>query len=192
MEAAAFEEQIVPLLGGAYRTALRLTRNAADAEDLVQDAVLRAFRGVGGFEVGSNFRAWFYRILTNAFFSGHRQAQRRPATVPLDDTPELFLYGQTAAIGLHDRSDDPAADLLDRLEYEQVAEAIDLLPTEYRVVAVLYFGNDLKYDDIAQALQLPIGTVRSRLHRARRLLQRALWQVAQDRGIVAELGPKEH
>lgn len=186
-EAPSFDDLLMPLLGPAYNTALRLTGNAADAEDLVQEATLLAWRGFGGFEPGTNFKAWYFRILTNAYFSKYRQQRRRGVTVELEDTPELYLYSQSASIGLHAKTEDPAAALMDKIDAEMVAEALAALPDEYRAVATLYFINDMAYDDIAASLGIPLGTVRSRLHRARRTLQRALWRVAADRGIVAEL-----
>jgi len=188
-ETADFERLIMPLLGSAYSTAFRLTRNAADAEDLVQEAVLLACRGFGGFEAGTNFKAWFFRILTNAYFSKYRQQRRRGTAVELEDTPELYLYLQTASLGLHAKVTDPAEALMNRLDAELVWAALQELPEEYRAVAALYFINDMTYDDIAASLDVPIGTVRSRLHRARRMLQRALWRAAQEHGIVADLDP---
>jgi RNA polymerase sigma-70 factor (ECF subfamily) len=178
-----FEDQLLPLLGSAYNTALRLTRNPADAEDLVQQAALLASRGFRSFQTGTNFKAWFFRILTNAYFSNYRQERRRGPSVSLEDTPELFLFGQAASLGLLGQSEDPAGDLVGKLDAEQVTTAMDSLPEKYRVVATLYFINDLTYEDIASALEIPIGTVRSRLHRGRRMLQRALWRLAQDHGI---------
>ncbi|HXG43742.1 MAG TPA: sigma-70 family RNA polymerase sigma factor [Gemmatimonadales bacterium] len=186
-----FEQLLMPLLDSAYGTALHLTRNRADAEDLVQEACLLAFRGFKSFEPGSNFRAWFFRILTNAFFSKYRKRKREGETVELDDTPELYLYSQTAAAGLHSRTDDPAGALLAKLDAEQVRAAVDGLPEEYRVVATLYFMQDFSYQEIADVLGLPIGTVRSRLHRGRRLLQPALWNLARERGILGELMNRE-
>ncbi len=185
MTAAAdmFEALLMPLLGSAYSTALRLTRNPADAEDVVQEAALLASRGFHSFQTGTNFKAWFFRILTNAYFSKYRQQRRRGHSVPLEDTPELYLFSQAAALGLHGQSADPAGDLVGRLDAEQVIGALDSLPEEYRVVATLYFVNDLSYEAIASSLEIPIGTVRSRLHRGRRMLQRALWRLAQDHGI---------
>ncbi len=184
---ADFEQLLMPLLDAAYGTALHLTRNQADAEDLVQEACLLAFRGFRSFEPGTNFRAWFFRILTNAFFSKYRKRKREGQTVELDDTPELYLYSQTAAAGLHGRTDDPAGALLSKMDADQVSAAIDALPEEYRVVATLYFMQDFSYQEIAEVLGLPIGTVRSRLHRGRRLLQPALWNLARERGIVGEI-----
>lgn len=189
--APGFEAMVTPLLGAAYSTALRLTRNAADAEDLVQDAVLNAFRGFDTFQAGSNFKAWFFRVLTNGFFSRYRKAKRRGTEVELVDTPELYLFSQTAALGWHTESNDPAGDLMDRFDAEHVADALERLPVEYRVVATLYFVNEMRYAEIAGALDIPLGTVRSRLHRARRMLQSALWQLGKDRGMVVTLAEKD-
>jgi RNA polymerase sigma-70 factor (ECF subfamily) len=189
-EGDTLESLLVPLLGSAYRTALRLTRDAADAEDLVQDAAVQASRGFGTFQPGTNFRGWFFRILTNCFYSRYRKSRREGIQVELEDAPELHLYSQTAAIGLHAETE-PAAALMDRLDAEAVAQAIDALPDEYRVVAALYFLQDFPYLEIARILDVPIGTVRSRLHRGRRLLQQKLWTIAEDRGIVKALRRKE-
>jgi RNA polymerase sigma-70 factor (ECF subfamily) len=178
---------ILPLLDGAYGTAVHLTGSRADAEDLVQEAVHHACRGFGTFRRGTNFKAWFYRILTNCFYSGFRKSKRQGARLSLDDTHELYLFCQTAAVGLHASGEDPATALMDRMDAEQVGTAIDALPEEYRVVATLYFMQDFTYREIAEVLEVPVGTVRSRLHRARRMLQRALWTVAQERGIIAAL-----
>jgi RNA polymerase sigma-70 factor (ECF subfamily) len=182
---ADFEALFVGLAGPAFGAALRLTRNRADAEDLVQEAALLAFRGFNTFEAGTNFKAWFFRILMNCFFSRYRTIKRRPSTVDWDDTPDLYLYARSHQIGLPTQGSDPAAQLFERLSAEKVDEAIARLPDEYRVVSTLYFIEDMTYEDIAQALGCPVGTVRSRLHRGRKMLQKALWQVAQEAGIVA-------
>ncbi len=184
---ASFETLVTPLLDAAYGTAFRLTRNSADAEDLVQEAAFQACRGFRSFEPGTNFRAWFFRILTNCFYSKYRKRKREGTQVELEDTPELYLYCQTAATGLHAQSEDPAGVLMNRLDTEAVTKAIESLPEEYRVVATLYFMQDSPYQEIADILQVPVGTVRSRLHRGRRLLQKALWTIAEERGIVAAL-----
>jgi RNA polymerase sigma-70 factor, ECF subfamily len=188
--APSFEALLTPLLESAYGTALRLTRNSADAEDLVQDAAFLAARGFRSFEAGTNFRAWFFRILINSFYSKYRRQKREGTPVELEDTPELYLYSRTAAAGLHGATPDPAAALMDRLDGEAVTRAIDALPEEYRVVATLYFMQDLPYQEIADVLAVPVGTVRSRLHRGRRLLQKALWTIAEERGIVPGPGAK--
>ena len=188
---ATFEELLVPLLNSAYGAALHLARNRADAEDLVQEASLLACRGFESFEQGTNFKAWFFRILTNAFYSKYRKRKREGTSLELEDTPELYLYCQTAALGLHAKTDDPATVVMGKMDAEQVSAAIDSLPDEYRVVATLYFMQDFAYQEIADVLGVPVGTVRSRLHRGRRMLQQALWTLAQERGIVQSLTDTE-
>ncbi len=184
-EAVPFEVLLEPLLDTAYRAALRFTRNTSDAEDLVQEAALLAFRGYHSFVPGSSFRAWFLRILTNCFFSRYRKRKRRGDEIDLDDTPELFLYCQAASHGMLGRVEDPAGLMMSKLEAEQVEAALAALPEEFRVVATLYFLQDFSYQEIAEMIGVPVGTVRSRLHRGRRMLQKALWTLAQERGIVA-------
>lgn len=179
-----FESLLLPLIDKAYNTALRLTRNAADAEDLVQDAALLAKRGFGSFTPGTNFGGWFFRILHNAFISRYRRDKRRGTSVELEDTPELYLFMKTASNGGGDP--DPATALMDRIDADTVSAALARLPDEYRAAATLYFINDMSYDDIARTLEVPVGTVRSRLHRARRRLQQELWELAVDRGVVSE------
>jgi RNA polymerase sigma-70 factor (ECF subfamily) len=185
--ARTFEALLQPLLPLAYGVALRLARHSADAEDLVQEAALHAFRAFHTFEPGTNFKAWYMRILTNCFYARYRKKKREPEMVDIEDAPPLYLLGRTVAAGLHGRGGDPAAALLERLDAEQVADAIAMLPEEYRVVCALYFLDDLQYQEIATMLDLPLGTVRSRLHRGRRVLQKALWHVAESHGIVASL-----
>jgi RNA polymerase sigma-70 factor (ECF subfamily) len=188
-EAAAkrFERHLAPLLGAAYGTAFHMARNRDDAEDLVQEAAVRAFRSFHTFQEGTNFKAWFFRILTNLFLEKHRHRQREPETVDLDEPPFTYLYHQTRQMGLHDRDADPAALVLRKLEAEQVAAAIASLAEEYRTVCTLFFMQEFSYQEIAEILDCPIGTVRSRLHRGRRALQVALWNVAQEHGIPAAL-----
>ena len=181
---AEFEPLFTAVAGTAFGIAVRLTRNQADAEDLVQEAALLAFRAFASFEPGTNFRAWFFKILTNCYFSRRRREKSRPVTSDLDDTPDLYLYARSAEAGFPTQGPDPAAQLLDRLGTERVLAAIDRLPEEYRVVSTLYFMEDLSYEEIAQVLGCPIGTVRSRLHRGRKMLQKALWQVAEESGII--------
>ncbi len=183
----AFEQLLRPLLDKAYGLAYSMTRNAADAEDLVQEAALRAFRAFDTFEQGTNFKAWFYRILTNCVYAKNRTRKRRPETVDLDDANELYLYRQTREAGLHEKSNDPAKLLLEKINVERVAEAIAALPEEYQAAASLYFLEDASYQEIADVLGCPVGTVRSRLHRGRRMLQKALWTIAQEDGIISGL-----
>jgi RNA polymerase sigma-70 factor (ECF subfamily) len=187
--ATAFETLLAEVVGSAFGVALRLTRNRADAEDLVQEAALLGFRGFASFEPGTNFRAWFFRILMNCFYAKyHRRRKHELATIDWDDTPDLFLYARSHEAGFPTTGADPAAQFFERLGTERVTEAIDRLPQEYRVVATLYFMEDFSYEEIARLLDCPVGTVRSRLHRGRKMLQKALWQVAEEAGIVWEAG----
>jgi len=179
----SFERLLVPELPAAYRIAYSLTRNRADAEDAVQDAALQAQRGFAGFAPGTNFRAWFLRIVMNSVYAKHRAARRRPAPASLDQLPELHLFEKSVETGLQVEGLDPARTVLDRLTGEAIMDAIASLPDEFRDVATLYFLQDMKYEEIAEVLGVPVGTVRSRLHRGRRLLQTILWDAAQDAGI---------
>ena len=181
---ASFESLFAPLASSAFGVAFRFTRNRADAEDLVQEAALLAFRAFESFEAGTNFKAWFFKILTNCYFSKRRREKSRPVTADLDDTPDLYLYARSAGAGFPTAGLDPAAELLERLGTERVVAAIERLPEEYRVVSTLYFMEDLSYEEIARVLECPVGTVRSRLHRGRKMLQKALWQVAEEDGVI--------
>ncbi|HSJ31960.1 MAG TPA: sigma-70 family RNA polymerase sigma factor [Longimicrobiales bacterium] len=183
---ADFQGLVVSVLPSAFGYALRLTRNRADAEDLVQDAVLRAVRGEHTFEPGTNFKAWFFRILLRCFWSRHRKQRRSPSTMDFDDTPDLYLYARAAEAGLQRDGEDPAGALFQQLGTERVADAIAQLPEEYGVVCTLYFMEDFAYQEIADVLEVPVGTVRSRLHRGRKMLQKSLWRVAVDAGIIAD------
>lgn len=181
---ATFEALFANAVNPAYGVAMRLTRNQADAEDLVQEAAFLAFRAFDSFESGTNFRAWFLKILTNCYYSKRRREKSRPVTSDLDDTPDLYLYARSGQAGFPTQGPDPAAELLEKLGTERIAAAMALLPEEYRVVSTLYFMDDLSYEEIARALECPVGTVRSRLHRSRKMLQKALWQIAEENGIV--------
>jgi RNA polymerase sigma-70 factor (ECF subfamily) len=182
---ASFESLFTPLANSAFGVAVRFTGNRSDAEDLVQEAALLAFRAFDSFEPGTNFKAWFFRILTNCYFSTRRREKSRPITSDLDDTPDLYLYARSAETGFPTAGPDPAAQLLDTLGTERVAAAIARLPEEYRVVSTLYFMEDFSYQEIGRVLECPVGTVRSRLHRGRKMLQKALWRVAEEDGIVS-------
>lgn len=180
---AEFESLFSPILRMAYGTAVRLTRDRTEAEDLVQDAALLAYKAFGSFQRGTNFKAWFFRILTNAFYSRHRKQKHDKANFSTDDVPALYLYQKTWEVGLQGSEADPASAVMDRLDADRVGEALDSLPEEYRAVATLYFVDDFSYQQIADVLECPVGTVRSRLHRGRRMLQKSLWDIAGERGI---------
>jgi len=183
----AFEAELVPVLGRAYGLAYSLTHNRAEAEDLVQDAALLALKAFAQFKPGTNFKAWFYKILVNAFYGQLRKQRRQGETVDLENLPSLYLYGKTTELGLQDQTDDPAGVLLSRLDAESIVMALEALPDEYRVACALYFVQDFSYEEIAQTLDVPLGTVRSRIHRGRKLLQQRLWSIAEERGIVKQL-----
>jgi RNA polymerase sigma-70 factor (ECF subfamily) len=172
-----FEELLTPLLAAAYRAAASLVGDRTEAEDVVQEASLLAWRAFDRFEPGTNFRAWFLRILTNCCYARYRRRGRRPQTVEFDHVPELYLYTMTQQAGVYEDTTNPAAAVLGRMGVDQVLAAIHALPEEYRAVAALYFVEDLTYEEIAAALSCPVGTVRSRLHRGRKLLQKALWDL---------------
>jgi RNA polymerase sigma-70 factor (ECF subfamily) len=181
MDRAEFESLLQPVLDVAYGYAYKLTGNADDAMDLVQEASVQAYRSIGTFEPGSNFKAWFMKILTNKFYKSKAREARRGPTVPLDEAEDLFLFNESEKAGVRDA----AEEVLDKLDQEAVQRAIESLPEEFRIVSLLYFLNDFSYEEIADAAGIPIGTVRSRLHRGRKLLQKALWEMAEQRGLVA-------
>ena len=183
----SFEAHLAPVLEVAFGVAYHLSRSRDDAEDLVQDAALQAYRAYHQFQPGTNFKAWFMKILTNAFFAKRRTAKRRPQTMSLEDAAPLTMLFEATAAGLGAVSSDPAGEIIGRLGEERVGEAIGELPDEFRVVCALYFMQDVSYQEIADMLDLPVGTVRSRLHRGRRMLQAALWQLAREHGIAAEM-----
>ena len=184
--AELFESSLEPILGTAYGVALRLTRNPADAEDLVQEAAVKSFCGFHTFQAGTNFKAWFLRILTNNFFKKYQKKKSEPEIIDLEDDAVLYLYNKTCEAGLHDADNNPAIMLLRKMDAEHIAAAMEDLPTEYQVVAALYFMDEFSYQEIADIIECPVGTVRSRLHRGRRILQKSLWRVALEQGIVAE------
>jgi RNA polymerase sigma-70 factor (ECF subfamily) len=180
-----FERLLKPHQDVAYRYALRLTGNADAAMDLMQDAVILAFRAFDSFEAGSNFRAWFFRIITNRFYRVAQQ-NRRHAAESLDDAPDLYLYDQVVKSGGSVEGENPSAGLIAKLDQQLVRDAVDKLPEDFRVVAILHYMSDMPYEDVAATLEIPVGTVRSRLHRARKQLQVHLWQLAVDRGYIKE------
>jgi RNA polymerase sigma-70 factor, ECF subfamily len=182
---ATFDRLLAEVLSPAYGLALSLSKNATEAEDLVQEAALAAFKGFRTFQPGTNFKAWFYRILTHCHYYRYRRTKSRGEAVPLEEDLDLYLYRRTAEAGFHAQSEDPAAVLLDKMTGEQIRSAVASLPPEFQVAVALFFLEEASYEEIAEVLEIPLGTVRSRLHRGRKLLQKALWQVAQEYGLVA-------
>jgi RNA polymerase sigma-70 factor (ECF subfamily) len=182
----AFETEVLALLGPLHGVARRLTKNDADAEDLVAESITRAWRARASLVDGGAFRAWMFRILNNTFISERRKSSARPREETLVD--ESIDEG---AFSIFERLHqpfllwfaNPEQEFLDKLLREDLDRALAALPEHYRVVVALADVEGLKYGEIAEALDVPIGTVRSRLARARGALQRALWNVARDHGL---------
>ena len=186
---ARFEEEALKHLDALYRTALRMTRNPSDAEDLVQDALVRAYRFYDRFQPGTNFRAWLFKILTNTYINSYRRKQGRPQESSLEDTEEFFLYNQLSA-DQEERVTDVEDTVLDGLGADAIQRAIDQLPPQFRTTVQLSDVEGLSYAEIAEATGVAKGTVMSRLFRGRRQLQRALWDQAQAAGFTS--GSKVH
>ena len=179
---ASFEDDVVPLLPQLYSAALRMTRNPADAEDVLQEALLRAYRGYRTFKAGTNLKAWMYRILTNTFINRYRQQARQPAEVELGELEDLYLYRRLGEASGAARSAEEEA--LDRFVDEDVKAAVEALPENFRIPVLLADVEGFSYKEIAKIMDVPIGTVMSRLHRGRKALQKALWDITERRGIV--------
>jgi RNA polymerase sigma-70 factor (ECF subfamily) len=176
-----FERDALPLLRELYGAALRLTRNRADAEDLVQETYLRAYRAFNTFEEGTNLRAWLYRIMTNAFINLYRKRQRQPQTVSDEEVPEWYLYEKLAEQGVESSAE---TRVLESIPDEDVRQAVNDLPEQFRLAVLLADVEGFSYKEIAEILDVPIGTVMSRLHRGRRTLEKRLWDVMRERGLV--------
>jgi RNA polymerase sigma-70 factor (ECF subfamily) len=181
------EQQALEHIDALYRTALRMTRNASDAEDLVQEAYLRAFRSLHQFTEGTNLRAWVFRILTNTYINEYRRRQRRPNSSSLDGIEEFYLYDHLIDSPVQPGHERPEDVVLEQLTIDHVTQAIDGLPEEFRQVVLLADVEGFSYREIAEIVGIPVGTVMSRLFRARRRLQRQLYEVAVDSGILKEV-----
>jgi RNA polymerase sigma-70 factor (ECF subfamily) len=181
---ATFTAQAMEYMPSLYSAALRMTRNAADAEDLVQETYLRAYRGFGSFEQGTNLKAWLYRILTNTFINRYRAAKRRPDETDLEEVEDFYLYRRLGGLEGARASRSAEDELLDLLTESEVREALESLPEQFRLAVLLADVEGFAYKEIAEILDIPIGTVMSRLHRGRRALQKRLYEFAADRGLV--------
>jgi len=170
-----FERRFEAVFPKIYSTALRLTRNPDEAQDLTQEAAVRAFQAYDRFD-GANFRAWMIRILTNVFINKYRRSKREPDTVAMEEQPAIEnLVADDAT---------PGTELFDSLVSEQVEQALSELPEEYRVTVLLCDVEGMSYEEIAQALDVPIGTVRSRLARGRAALRNKLREYATEEGYL--------
>jgi RNA polymerase sigma-70 factor (ECF subfamily) len=182
-ERRRFQADALPLLDSLYGAALRMTRNPQDAEDLVQETMLRAYRAFDRFEAGTNLKAWLFRILTNAYINTYRKRQREPQKVSADEVEEFDLYRE---LKNHDTQFEatPESIVLDSLVDSDIIDAIDDLPEQFRLAVVLSDIEGFSYAEMAEIMDVPMGTVMSRLHRGRKALQKRLWELARDRGIV--------
>jgi RNA polymerase sigma-70 factor, ECF subfamily len=178
-----FEAMLSPCLDGLYSSAVRLTRNDKDAEDLVQDAVMRAFRFFDKFERGTNFRAWLFKILTNTFINGYRRQAK--AKTFSDESERQNVEAQLVSVDASDAAMDPESVFLERAQSAEVIKAIDSLPIDFRMVVIYSDLQELSYKEIADILDVPVGTVMSRLFRGRKQLQKVLMQrEAQEASLI--------
>ena len=185
---ARFTELAMEHMSSLYTAALRMTRNPADAEDLVQETYLKAYRGYGGFQEGTNLKAWLYRILTNTFINTYRAKKRRPEETDIDDVENLYLYRRLGGLEGARASRSAEDELLDVLTETEVRDAVESLPEQFRLAVLLADVEGFSYKEIAEILDIPIGTVMSRLHRGRRALQKRLYEFAAGRGLVDARG----
>jgi len=181
---ARFADLAMPYMDALYSAALRMTRNPADAEDLVQETYLRAYRGFGGFKEGTNLKAWLYKILTNTFINIYRAKKRRPQETDFDDVEEFSLYRRMGGIEAADTERTPETEVLDAMPDEIVKDALESLPEQFRMAVLLADVEGFSYKEIAEIMDVPVGTVMSRLHRGRKQLQRRLWEFGRDRGLI--------
>ena len=172
-----FDAEALPHLDALYRVALRLTGDPTQAEDLVQDTMLKAYRSWRQYRPGTNAKGWLLTILRNTFINDYRRRKLEPVATDLEAIEPHAIYRAVEEV-------DPEGAFFARIVDEKVLEAVDALPPEFREVLVLSDMEGLRYAEIAEALQVPVGTVKSRLFRARRLLQTALYAYAVETGII--------
>ncbi|HEX2274116.1 MAG TPA: sigma-70 family RNA polymerase sigma factor [Acidimicrobiales bacterium] len=189
---ATFTAQTMEHMPSLYTAALRMTRNPADAEDLVQDTYLKAYRAFDSFQEGTNLKAWLYRILTNTFINTYRAKKRRPEESDIDDVEQLYLYRRLGGLEGAQSGRSAEEEVLDHFTEADVKEAVESLPEQFRLAVLLGDVEGFSYKEIAEILDVPIGTVMSRLHRGRRALQKRLYEFGRQRGLVPEPEETSH
>jgi RNA polymerase sigma-70 factor (ECF subfamily) len=183
-EQATFADQAMPLMDGLYSAALRMTRNPADAEDLVQETYLKAYRAFHTFQQGTNLKAWLYRILTNTYINTYRAKKRRPDETDLEEVEDLYLYRRLGGLEGATAGRSAEEELLDHITDSEVKDALEALPEQFRMAVLLADVEGFAYKEIAQILDIPIGTVMSRLHRGRKAMQKQLYEFGRARNLV--------
>ena len=183
---ADFERDALQYSRQLYSAAMRMARNTADAEDLVQETFLKAYRAYDTFEEGTNLKAWLYRILTNTYINKYRKESRRPSETDLGDVEDLYLYRRLGSEDTADVSRTTEDRVLDGLVESDIKAAVEELPENFRMPVLLADLEGFSYKEIAEILDIPIGTVMSRLHRGRKAMQKRLWEFASKRGLLPE------
>jgi RNA polymerase sigma-70 factor, ECF subfamily len=181
---ALFEEQALPFLDQLYAAGMRMTRNPADAQDLVQETYVKAFSAFRQFQQGTNLKAWLYRILTNTFINSYRKKQRDPYKNTIDDLEDWQLGEAVSTTSASRVSRSAEAEAIDHLPDSTVKDALQSIPEDFRLAVYLADVEGFSYQEIADIMKTPVGTVMSRLHRGRRLLRDKLTGYAQERGIA--------
>lgn len=175
-----FEQEALPHTNLLYNYALRMTNNPADAQDLLQETFLKAYRFWDRYERGTNIRAWLFRILKNSYINRYRKTTREPETVDYDEVQNFYTSVREAGTESNDLQENLFNSLLD----DDVTKAIADLPEEFRTVVILSDIEGLTYEEIADFVDVPLGTVRSRLHRGRKILRARLMEYARSRGYA--------
>jgi RNA polymerase sigma-70 factor (ECF subfamily) len=175
-----FEQQALPHMDILYNYGLRMTGNPDDARDLLQETYLKAYRFWDKFEQGTNLRAWLFRIMKNTYINLYRKESKEPGKVDYDEIEDYYNIIRAESSDPNDLQEKMFGQLLD----DDVSKALESLPEEFRTVVILCDIEGLAYEEIADFLQIPVGTVRSRLHRGRKILYTKLYDYARERGIV--------
>ncbi len=180
-----FDKEFMPHIDSMYNFAFRLTNDEDDANDLVQDTYLKAFRFINSFERGTNAKAWLFRILKNSFINDYRKKSKEPAKVDYQDVETTYNSTEDAEM---DATTDLRTETVQDMIGDEVANALNSLPVDFRTVIILCDIEGFTYEEMAKILDIPIGTVRSRLHRARNLLKEKLKSYASSMGYkIAEV-----